>query len=79
MNYINNDIEPYDFLNFIRHYKGQFTYYNDVQSWMNHSPALHRSQTIQEFKRNMRADSNFRPKDLRKLDDAIAEFLKSRK
>ena len=72
-------MEPYDFLNFIWHYKGQFTYYNDVQSWMKHSPALHRSQTIQEFKRNMRADSNFRPKDLRKLDDAIKEFLKSRK
>jgi len=32
MNYINNDIEPYDILNFIRYYDGHFTYFNDVQS-----------------------------------------------
>ena len=32
MNYRNEDLEPYDFLNFIRHYNGQYTYYRDVQS-----------------------------------------------
>lgn len=32
MNYRNEDIEPYDILNFIRHYNGPYTYYRDIQS-----------------------------------------------
>ena len=31
MNYTSNEVEPYDFLNFIRHYEGTYTYYRDIQ------------------------------------------------
>ena len=79
MNYTSNEVEPYDFLNFIRHYEGTYTYFRDIQMWMNHLPALKNCYTIEQFRAQMRSDSRFGRKDLRKFNDAIAAFLESKR
>ena len=71
-------IEFYDILHYIRRYEGQYTFYNEIKSWLQLSKALNSCLTIEELIVAMKADKRFTKRDFVKLDMVITHFLESK-
>lgn len=71
-------LEYYNILNYIKRYEGQYTFYNEIQCWLQLSRALSSCLTIEELIVAMKADKRFTERDFAKLDMAIDYFLESK-